>query len=184
MKSLQEFLNRWYLPAFIGSIVIAGIILNNNINDFQSIDISSFETGKLVGLFGSLFFISLLVERFIELFVQDPDVKEKRRMKVQRKNVIDPNQIQEMEIKMDELRQKRRRTVTFFGFVLGLIIALFGIRILTNLVVDPNWGDVQMRYVNILDMVLTAGLIAGGSEGVHSLISIAKNAMNPSDELV
>lgn len=179
MKFLQNFLSRWYLPAFIGAIIIAGIILNNNIDDFKSIDISSFETGRLVGLFGSLFFISLLVERFIELFVQDPDAEAKSRKAAQRKNLIDPNQIIEAELELKEMRKKRRDTVAFFGFVMGLIIALLGMRILTNLIVDPQWGDVQERYVNILDMVLTAGLIAGGSGGIHSLINIARNAMNP-----
>lgn len=179
MKFLQEFLSRWYLPTFIAAILIAGLILNNYISEFKTIDISSFETGRLVGLFGSLFFISLLVERFIELFVQDPDAELKRRKAAQKKNLIDPNQIMEAELELKEMRKKRRNTVVFIGFVMGLIIALFGMRILTNLVVDPDWGDLQKRYVNILDMVLTAGLIAGGSEGIHSLINIAKNAMNP-----
>jgi len=179
MKFLQEFLSKWYLPTFIAAILIAGVILNNNISDFKTIDISSFETGRLVGLFGSLFFISLLVERFIELFVQDPDAELKSRKAAQKKNLIDPNKIMEAELELKEMRKKRRNTVVFIGFVMGLIIALFGMRILTNLVVDPDWGDLQKRYVNILDMVLTAGLIAGGSEGIHSLINIAKNAMNP-----
>jgi len=179
MKFLQEFLSRWYLPTFIVVILIAGIILNNYINEFQTIDISSFETGRLVGLFGSLFFVSLLVERFIELFVQDPDAEVKARKAAQRKNLIDPNQIMEADLEMKAMRKKRRNTVVFIGFTMGLIIALFGVRILTNLVVDPDWGDLQERYINILDMVLTAGLIAGGSEGIHTLINIAKNAMNP-----
>ena len=111
----------------------------------------------MIGLFGSLFFISLLVERFIEIFIQDPDEREKDRMTAQKKNLIDPAQIQEAELKIKEMRKKRRQTVTFFGFILGLIISLFGVRILTNLIVDPDWGAVQERYVNILDMVLTAG---------------------------
>ena len=179
MKFIQEFLSKWYLPTILAIIAFAGIILNNNIDNFQTIDISSFETGKLVGLFGSLFFISLLVERFLEIFVQDPNMKEKDQMKSRTRSLTDPTAIEAAEQKMNDMKRKRRRPVTFFGFAIGLVIALFGVRILTNLAIDTNWSDVQTKYVNILDMVLTAGLIAGGSEGIHTLINIASSAINP-----
>ena len=180
MKSIQEFISNWFLTVIVAIIIIAGIILNNNIEYFQTIDFSSFDTSKIIGLIGSLFFVSLLVERFLEIFVQDPKAKQKNQLQRNVRALAplgDLEQLHETETQLEQIKNERRKTLRVVGFAVGIVIALLGFRVLSNLLVEPIANPIQNRFVNIMDMVLTAGLISGGSGGIHNLVNVLERFM-------
>lgn len=174
-----------FIFAVLGLVAIAAFILNNNIADFQTIDISSFDFSKVFGLLGSIAFISLLVERASEIFMVDTQKKEKENLKREvtimntRRDVLSPEEAEQKVQKVSQLnvmQDERRKKVSFFAFALGLLIALFGVRILTNLISEPEtMTAVQSKFINIIDMVLTGCVIAGGSEGIHYIIKTFSN---------
>ncbi len=174
-----------FIFAVLGLVAIAAFILNNNIADFQTIDISSFDFSKVFGLLGSIAFISLLVERASEIFMVDTQKKEKENLKREvtimntRRDVLSPEEAEQKVQKVSQLnvmQDERRKKVSFFAFALGLLIALFGVRILTNLISEPEtMTAVQSKFINIIDMVLTGCVIAGGSEGIHYIIKTFGN---------
>lgn len=174
-----------FIFAVLGLVVVAAFILNNNIADFQTIDISSFDFSKVFGLLGSIAFISLLVERASEIFMVDTEKEQKESIRREvtvmetRRDVLSPEETEEKTQKVAQLntmQEDRRKKVSFFAFALGLIIALFGVRILTNLISEPEtMTAVQSKFINIIDMVLTGCVIAGGSEGIHYIIKTFSN---------
>ena len=174
-----------FIFAVLGLVVVAAFILNNNLADFKTIDISSFDFSKIFGLLGSIAFISLLVERASEIFMVDTtkETKENLRKEVSlletRKSMLSPEEATsktQKEEALNNIMDVRRRKVSFFAFTLGILIALFGVRILTNLITEPeSMTAVQTKFINIMDMVLTGCVIAGGSEGIHYIIKTFGN---------
>ena len=205
--------NTYYLLAAGMLVVIFSLILRNNINHFQDIDISSFEASKIISLIGSLFFITLLVERFLEIFAVDREKVEKdmiqrnlqlyrndRNALIEKREVrlvsksfagrdvakTDSGQVlsdilEKMstdEQKLKELKEKRRKWVLLLAFFIGLLLSLFGVRILTDLITTDLEDGVQKTWISIMDMLLTASLIAGGSDGIHAMIKKVQTFAN------
>jgi len=178
--------NYRFIAIILAIVVVAAFILNNNISDFRTIDISSFDFSKIFGLLGSIAFISLLVERASEVFMVDVKKEEKETLKrevqsLTKRSVLSP---EEAEIKTQKATQlkvyqdTRKKKVSLFAFTLGILIAMFGVRILTNLIENPeSMNAVQSKFINIMDMVLTGCVIAGGSEGIHYIIKMAGSFM-------
>jgi hypothetical protein len=55
-----------------------------------------------------------------------------------------------------------------------------GLRALETLI-DPAqnaWSTTQSAAFHLVDVVLTGGVIAGGSEGIHRIVTVFDNFMN------
>ena len=61
-------------------ILIFSFFLWLSIESFSDLDLKNFNIGSIIGLVGSLFFISLLVERLIEVVFQDKEAYQKRKL--------------------------------------------------------------------------------------------------------
>lgn len=83
---------------------------------------------------------------------------------------------------IDDLNEKERqrsayksdtRTIALWTSLLfGLLISAIGIRSIEPLVVIDFSNPIQIVIFRCLDGLLTGGLIAGGSEGIHKLIQV------------
>lgn len=75
---------------------------------------------------------------------------------------------------MDQYRAETARITFVVGAFIGLIIGLAGVRVIAPLVDFKlaEWGDFQRFVFHSLDVVLTAGLLAGGANGVHQIIGV------------
>ena len=64
------------------------------------------------------------------------------------------------------------------GFVLGLLLSLSGLRLMSGILfngAEETLSEIQITIIQSLDIVLTAGIIAGGSDRVHGLIKRIKD---------
>jgi len=97
-----------------------------------------------------------LVERFNELFV------------IKKINQITPSSDEN-----GASAKKNFRNTTLTSFTIGLLIAIVGFRILETFMNPPSE---TLLFQNIafrsLDCILTASIIAGGTDGWHQLISL------------
>jgi hypothetical protein len=63
------------------------------------------------------------------------------------------------------------RVYAFFGStVLGLLVALAGVRALALFVTPPGPGAPESWLFVLLDVVITGFLLAGGAEGLHKIV--------------
>jgi hypothetical protein len=78
-----------------------------------------------------------------------------------------------------ELEARKRRLRVVIGFLFGLVISAAGIRTLAGLAIPqaqvPVTPDVDL--FNFVDIILTAGLLAGGSEGMAKLATLIRAAV-------
>ncbi|NDJ23162.1 hypothetical protein GS682_16265 [Nostoc sp. B(2019)] len=91
-------------------------------------------------------------------------------------------QIDNLNYKINELTEKERKRVAYksdtriialwTSLLFGLLISAIGIRSIEPLVVIDSDNSMQVILFRCLDALLTGGLIAGGSEGIHKLIQV------------
>jgi hypothetical protein len=78
-----------------------------------------------------------------------------------------------------EYRCVTRQVTLWTGLALGLLASGVGLRALETLV-DPAlsvWSAQQSAAFRLVDVLLTGGVIAGGSEGIHRLATVFENFM-------
>jgi len=78
------------------------------------------------------------------------------------------------------LEQKRYKRTTFVGFILGLILSFFGIRLLSGIIFNEpqeSLSSIQETIIISIDIILTATIIAGGSSRMHRLIKKIREAL-------
>jgi hypothetical protein len=68
----------------------------------------------------------------------------------------------------------KRISTSTASFIAGLVVSALGLRILETLIAPGVLGNRSPRFLDcfrLVDILLTAGLIAGGSDGIHRIIS-------------
>jgi hypothetical protein len=216
-------------PLFIVLIIISFLVVTLSAwLSSKPFVLKPFGVNDIIQLLTLLLFISLLLERSLEVFIttwrgpfveqldisiqQEKDlVSEKiRLMEVQQKQFpsLESNQVtglppegmsleqqiiqnftqsQQESLKifkpqMDDLNQKERQRAAYksdtriialwTSLLFGLLMSAIGIRSIEPLVVIDLDNPIQVVIFRCLDALLTGGLIAGGSEGIHKLIKV------------
>lgn len=142
-----------------------------------------FTTGDVLRLLGSLALVALFVERTIEVSVGAwrGEVAEKlfsaaesaklALLSAPASAVIRTNAAAAGEQLID-YRMKTKALALRAAVVMGLLVAAAGFRTLEGLVTPPGAGTTKVLF-RLLDLVMTAATIGGGSEAVHRMISTA-----------
>ena len=129
----------------------------------------------ITGALGALFIIVLLVERVIEIFTSIWRAPEADKLKQNINSITDKRKTNELKVAKDELAEYKVKTqgITLLtSFSLAIIICAAGVGLLSEIINLP--GDApssQKSFIRGVDIVLTAGLIAGGSDGFHHFVN-------------
>ena len=174
----------WSPLALLVPIAIMGWLFT----EFTSVkfDSQAITAEGIAGLIGALFVISAFIERFLEVFVTAwralGSEEINHEIELAQAIIDDPNataaerQAAE-ETKAHNLEAKWRHTFrtrcwSFQAAVLlGAAVALLGVRALQPLVDLNGVTGWQLDLFRTFDVVLTAGLIGGGTDGLHKLFS-------------
>jgi hypothetical protein len=187
-KIVQAEVRPTYLPwsplALITSIALVGWMLSG----FTSVTFKAeaVTAQGVAGLLGALFVISAFIERFLEVFVfawrgfGGEEINHE--IEVSEGIINDPNATADERIEAEAARAAnletkwryvmRTRSLSFLAAVLlGEAVALLGVRALEPLVELGALTGKQLELFRTFDIVLTAGLIGGGTDGLHKLTS-------------
>ncbi len=77
--------------------------------------------------------------------------------------------------------QKRHRRTTLIAFIIGLVLSFSGIRLMSGILFngpEETLSEIQITIIQSIDVILTAGIIAGGSGRMHRLIKRIKDSLN------
>ncbi|MFN6562929.1 MAG: hypothetical protein RMY28_024490 [Nostoc sp. ChiSLP01] len=95
---------------------------------------------------------------------------------------------------LDDLNTKERqraaykadtRTIALWtSLLVGLLISAIGVRSIEPLVIIDSNNQIQLVIFRSLDALLTGGLIAGGSEGIHKIIQVFINFMEATSQQI
>lgn len=153
----------------------------------------------VISMLSSFFLIALILERSLEVFIttwrareadtldltiqhlkdkisnlgsQSPAAGELKTLREDLKNAM---------ISQTTYRSQTQRIALYTGLAVGIAIAAAGIRML-SLLVDLNtlstFSKGQRGFFMLVDIILTGGLIAGGSDGIHKIANVYDNFMN------
>ena len=153
-----------------------------------------FATGagqNALGALGALFIIAVFVERAQQVYLSAwrGPCKARRKAKVtglesrldrlgndsasddKRETITD--ELQEANKALAEYRSDTQRIALIGGLLLGVVISFVGPRILSEvIVVYGEMGSWQAALYHGTDILITGGLLGGGSEGIHKLIAL------------
>ncbi|MBD2167892.1 hypothetical protein H6G04_26240 [Calothrix membranacea FACHB-236] len=90
--------------------------------------------------------------------------------------------IDDLTARVKDLNDKERKRIAYksdtriialwTSLLCGLLISAIGIRSIEPLIIIDTTNTIQISIFRCLDALLTGGLIAGGSEGIHKFIQV------------
>ena len=133
-------------------------------------------------LFAGLFIITVIVERFIEVF--NSIWRKKGRLEHIRDVEYAENDEDRIEAqrKLDAYRARTETLAMYSGFAIGIIIGICGFHAFHSIFDFEALKGVQRTAFLTSDIVLTAGLIAGGSKGINAVTSLVGEFLEASKE--
>jgi hypothetical protein len=173
--------SNWLFPA---ALVVLSAAAAWQAGNFTGLAFKPFRAEEIVGNLTALFLISVFLERALEVFVtwwRDADrlklEQELAHVVADAKTAADAAAAERLILQkqhdLDAFKAQTARRSFMCGLVAGAVIALAGARALGPLLVAlPAAGSPQLLVVTIVDVVITAGLIGGGSDGIHKLVSV------------
>lgn len=160
----------------LGAVAAIAIGLNAGVLDRKPVDLAA--VLRLLGTYGVL---ALVVERTLEVFISawrgqvtgqlfSAVESARRRLEAAPQSFGLQQAAAETDRALSDYRGTTQRIALRAGVVLGLLIAATGIRTLDLFVAVPTDVASLVLYT-FLDLVVTAGMIGGGSDAVHKLMS-------------
>jgi len=152
---------------------------------------------EVTQLLTSLILVALFLERAMEVFItvlRGPEAKllEAELRGAQREKIAlnkTPQGTPGLEEKMannlvrestcqknfTQYKSVTQRYALWAGFIAGLAISLVGVRTLNTLITPESYaalGAQQKNFFDAFDILISGGLIAGGSDGLHKILQV------------
>lgn len=162
-------------------------------DQLPALDLSQLTPTNIIAVLGYITVVMLIVEQFIEIFVNDPDEKNKMQRKQRIADICKEledetleeatkgkllSEKTELEGQIIAKGLKRKQRILIINFGIGLLLAFSGFRILSGFLFETSLNsgvsETQLTLIQSIDIILTAGIIAGGSDRVHRLIKRIK----------
>jgi len=193
MEKLFGMKNLW-VSVVILCLIVAGLaILIETKGSPNAVEFTTINLPTVLKVFGGLFMVALMIERALEVIVsvlRDADA-ELLKLSVtagatalqNAEKTTPPNQsnidklqthLTEAQKKLTAYRVDTKETSYCISFVLGTLVSLVGVRGLNALLQNaPTSG-----LFTLVDVVVTGAVLAGGSDGIHQMISAAVDFFN------
>ena len=123
---------------------------------------------------GILYIVALFVERALEVLIK----AWRQGGKVCLEQEEGDNGQKEKKLKKYKAGTQRRALLT--GLTLGLLVSLSGVRLLGPIFPFSDIGAFQTAVFHFTDIIITAGLIAGGSSTIHELMALIDDFLRAS----
>ncbi|KGJ96409.1 hypothetical protein [Colwellia psychrerythraea] len=115
-----------------------------------------------------LLFLSLIVERVVELYV----ILYRAPGRAKIENDISLATGEKLDIsKLSFYKAETARKTAWVGFSLGVLMAIVGIRIFTGMFDFDDASTVQIIMFDVFELFTMGALMAGGSKGINQIVS-------------
>jgi hypothetical protein len=178
-----------YYKISILLLLMFGIILLEVFYDIEYLKIKDLKVSDYFDILIVFLFVAFMIERTLEMFFGSDDEKKTKAvqdLKLISRQIKDLPEL-ENEVKSTELQNKETDLKTLikhlkdqktkmafaFAIVLGLIISFCGIRVIEQLIVPQyieNMTKNNYELFSFADTMLSATLLAGGSQPIHDIM--------------
>ena len=181
----------WIPGVFLGAAVVVAAVVAFR-TGWPALRFTSISAGDLAGKLGILVLFSLIIERMLDVFLTlwlapgseslDAEIRQlEMDLKNRAKKAAAEDALPKKRQEFLDYKAVTQRYALPFGVVLGLLVAAFGVRALSQfLEVTPD-GSVtarQMKWFSFIDIMFTGALLAGGSEPLHRLMTLYRKFMD------
>ena len=144
---------------------------------FESTPFQENAGDKALTALGTLLIIALFVERAQQVYISAWRTLGREQLDAEiaelQKTGSDAGRLRELESTRLEYRHKTRQMAFLGGMILGVLISFAGPRILAEVMsVSQTLKAWQATVFHGVDILITGGLIGGGSEGIHKLVTL------------
>ena len=130
---------------------------------------------------GILYIVALFVERSLEVFIKAWRQAGKSSLEEDARSADAPDKAK-AEKALEIYRTGTQRRALLLGLTLGILVSLSGVRLLGQIFefgVADGWS-LQQAMFQFVDIIVTAGLIAGGSATIHELMALVDDFLKAS----
>jgi hypothetical protein len=179
------------------------LIILGGFAGFSSLNFSSVDSSYLLTVFTKFLLISIFIERGLEFFIalwRGGHTKylghlvEETQRKVDKLETGGNGMKSELKKDLENLRKQKRdlqqykaettRLALWASFLFGLLMSITGVRFLQFMVEIPEHmksnNHIQVCLFYCVDILVTACLISGGSEGFHKIMALYNRFMDTS----
>ena len=130
---------------------------------------------------GVLYIVALFVERALEVLIKVWRQEGRIRIEQQRGTAADGDSTTDTG-RLEEYKAGTQRRALLVGLTLGILVSVSGVRLLAPIFqFDGTTGwTLQQAVFHFTDILLTAGLIAGGSSSIHELMALIDDFLKAS----
>lgn len=144
--------------------LIPGAVLFN-LDDEKSV------TDALLTLLVAALFVERVQEVFIAAWRKSDRARIEAELEDARNDLRDTDTI-DLKTKLTEYRAQTQKLAFALGLAIGFLVAFAGVRSISQVVNYEHIYGFQLTLFNIADVAITAGVIAGGSDALHQLMSL------------
>ena len=186
-KGLMEIIMEKHIGRIWVSLAVLAVVVIIwwNGDSLKAIETKAGDAPFLVALtqLGILYIVALFVERALEVLLKAWRQGGKIRLREEiAANEGDDAAKAASERKLDEYRTGTQRRALLGGLTLGILVSLSGVRLLGPIFqfdASDGW-TFQMGVFQFTDIIITAGLIAGGSATIHELMALVDDFLRAS----
>ena len=180
-KNIHDF---WLSPILLVLLMIIFVaIVIGKFGWDQTITINpEVKQETYTSLFVNLFFIALIVERFIAVFNSIWRRKGRQERVRAAENAKPGAEKIAAQKELDFYRSRTETLAMYGGFAIGILIGLAGVHTLQVIFKIDALVGTQKNVFQAVDVLLTAGLIAGGSKGINAITSLMGSFLTASKE--
>lgn len=124
------------------------------------------------GMLVHLFIVAIIVERFIEVYTAIWRKGGRVELENQLRLAQDDQSKSDIKVKIDNYRAQTGMRTMYGAFTIGVVISLAGISTLTVLFNTTELSSMQSNLFRAVDVLITSGIIAGGSKGISKMSSL------------
>lgn len=131
---------------------------------------------------GILYIVALFVERSLEVLIKAWRQAGRTSLEQTKDSEADENKRKEIAKNLEEYKAGTQRRALLLGLTLGILVSLSGVRLLGH-IFQFDTGDgwsFQEGVFQFTDIIVTAGLIAGGSSTIHQLMALVDDFLKAS----
>ena len=177
---MERNIGRIWLALLLLGLAIVVVSLGDSL---QPIGTKEGEAPFLTALtqLGILYIVALFVERSLEVLIKAWRQGGKSRLEEEARTAEDGGKA-EAEKALEEYRAGTQRRALLVGLTLGILVSLSGVRLLGPIFefgVADGWSF-QQAVFQFTDIIVTAGLIAGGSATIHELMALVDDFLKAS----
>lgn len=170
--------------------VVLALVVGVSAAMWPSLKFRDLTGGDFASRFAAIMFFALLIERTVEILMSIWRSAEANRREARVQALVaagkaaDDPALLEARTELVDYRAQTLQWTMPVAFAFGLVVAAFGVRVLSQFV-DPasagtNVPHAQTWWFNMSDIVFTGALLAGGADPIHKLLDVYRKFMEAS----